>query len=152
MWKVTFGDQPGGATSIYWVDGSSAAEAETTARRQAGTRIDVNNRAVVGHTDALDAADEMWPRPQLLDGVRVFRFEDSREAYDQTQVRDDIHDGDVLHIPSEEVARVPHAGVAGRGITEHRCSSRAGRPERPRHRRRGLPRERRRRTVPAVHH
>jgi hypothetical protein len=59
---------------------------------------------VTVHADDLDPADEVWPRPQLVDGVRVFTFDDTGAAYDQTQVRDDIHDGDVLHIPAEHVA------------------------------------------------
>jgi hypothetical protein len=46
----------------------------------------------------------VWPRPRLVDGLRVFTFDDSREAYDQTQVRDDIHDGDVLYVPAEQAA------------------------------------------------
>lgn len=46
----------------------------------------------------------MWPRPRLVDGLRVFTFADSGEAYEHCQVRDDLHDGDVLHIPSECVA------------------------------------------------
>lgn len=103
MWKVTL-DSRFGAASIYWVDGSSAADAETIARQQAGTSITEDAHAVVELADDLDPSDDVWPRPQLVDGVRVFTFDDSREAYDQSQVRDDIHDGDVLYIPSDTVA------------------------------------------------
>jgi hypothetical protein len=59
---------------------------------------------VVAHADDLDPAGEVWPRPRLVDGLRVFTFDDSSVAYDQRQVRDDLHDGDVLHIPAERVA------------------------------------------------
>ena len=90
MWKVAFEDRFG-SSLIYWVDGSSPTEAETTARQQAGAGITADARAVVAHADDLDAVDDVWPRPRLVDGIRVFTFDDSREAYDQTQVRDDIH-------------------------------------------------------------
>src|SRR4051812_24284860 len=103
MWKVTLDGRFGDAV-IFWVDGSAAADAETTARRQAGDPITEDARAVVAHADDLARAEDVWPRPRLVDGLRVFTFDDSREAYDQTQVRDDLHDGDVLHIPSERVA------------------------------------------------
>lgn len=103
MWKVTL-DSSFGTSSIFWVDGSSAAEAETTARRQAGDKVTDAARAVVAHADDVDPAEEVWRRPRLVDGLRVFTFDDSRAAYDHSQVRDDLHDGDVLHIPAERVA------------------------------------------------
>lgn len=33
-------------------------------------------------------------------------FDSTGEAYDQSQWRDDIHDGDVLHVPSEKVVGI----------------------------------------------
>ncbi|GAA1883995.1 hypothetical protein [Asanoa iriomotensis] len=104
MWKVTIPSPYGGEPSIYWVAADSAAEAETTARHQAGDGITAQSPVRVEHADTVDLVDEIWPRPRLVDGIRVFTFDDSRTAYDQTQVRDDLHDGDVLHIPSENVA------------------------------------------------
>jgi hypothetical protein len=104
MWKVTFEDRRGQPVGIYWVDGATAIDAEATARRQAGHRIITQTPALVAHAGELSTADEVWPRPRLLNRVRVFAFDDSREAYDQTQVRNDIHDGDILHIPGENVA------------------------------------------------
>jgi len=104
MWKVMFPSPYGGQPSIYWVTADSAPAAETTARQQAGSRITAEAPASVKHADDIDPQDEVWPRPRLVDGIRVFTFDDSRSAYDQTQIRDDIHDGDVLHIPSETVA------------------------------------------------
>ena len=35
---------------------------------------------------------------------RMFTFGDSGDAYGQAQFREDIHDGDVLHVPTEQVA------------------------------------------------
>lgn len=103
MWRVTF-ESFGGEAAIFWVDGSSAAEAETIARRQAGDLVTADTVSLVVDADKPPAEDDLWPRPRLLDGVRVFTFDDSHQAYDQTQVRDDIHDGDVLHVPAERVA------------------------------------------------
>lgn len=103
MWRVTF-QSPGWIDSIYWVDGSSPADAEATARRQAGNLVDADTSAIVVHADQLPVEDDPWPRPRLITGVRLFTFDDSPNAYDQTQFREDIHDGDVLHIPTEQVA------------------------------------------------
>ena len=103
MWRVTL-HSPGWDDSTYWVDGSSAADAEAIARRQAGDLVTANTASIVVHADQLPAEDDRWPRPRLLEGVRVFTFDGSRQAYDQTQVREDIHDGDVLYIPAERVA------------------------------------------------
>ena len=100
MFPSPYGGQP----SIYWVTADSAPAAETAARQQAGSRITAGAPARVEHADDVDPEGEVWPRPRLVAGIRVFTFDDSRSAYDQTQVRDDIHDGDVLHIPSETVA------------------------------------------------
>lgn len=104
MWKVMFPSPYGGQPSIYWVTADSAPDAETVARQQAGSGITVEAPASVEHADDVDPEGEVWPRPRLVDGIRVFTFDDSRAAYDQTQAREDIHDGDVLHIPSETVA------------------------------------------------
>jgi hypothetical protein len=104
MWKVMFPSPYGGDPSIYWVTADSAPTAETTARQQAGSRITAEAPASVEHADDVDPEGEMWPRPRLVAGIRVFTFDDTRSAYDHTQIRDDIHDGDVLHIPSETVA------------------------------------------------
>jgi hypothetical protein len=41
--------------------------------------------------------------PLVMDGINVHVFEDTGDAYDQTQYRDDIEFGDVLVIPSEQV-------------------------------------------------
>lgn len=35
--------------------------------------------------------------------VNVFTFTDSREAYDASQTHDEIHDGDVLYVPSQRI-------------------------------------------------
>jgi hypothetical protein len=104
MWKVMFPSPYGGPSSIYWVTADSAPDAEIAARQQAGSRITAEAPASVEHADDVDPEGEVWSRPRLVAGIRVFTFDDSRSAYDQTQVRDDIHGSDVLHIPSETVA------------------------------------------------
>lgn len=91
-----------GDTAKFWL--APAPSKPAPAAGSAGDRITEDTRALVAHTDDLNPAENMWPRPRLVDGLPVFTFADSCEAYDQTQVRDDIHDGDVLHIPSEKVA------------------------------------------------
>lgn len=121
MWKVTIECPYGGEPSIYWVAADTAGEAETTARDQADGQINAQTPARVEHADAIDPAEEPWPRPRLVDGIRVFTFDDSGSAYDQTQVRADVHDGDVLHIPSENVVGFlmrawPVAVSADRGV------------------------------------
>jgi hypothetical protein len=91
MWKVMFPSPDGSQPSIYWVTADSAPAAETAARQQAGSRIPAEAPASVEHADDVNPEGEVWPRPRLVDGIRVFTFDDSRTAYDQTQVRDDIH-------------------------------------------------------------
>ncbi len=103
MWKVTFNSPYGGPPSIYWVAAESADEAQSAARQQIRSTIKAAPPATVQHADDIDPAEDEWPRPRLIDGIRVHTFTDSRTAYDHTQYRDDIHDGDVLHIPSENI-------------------------------------------------
>ena len=42
----------------------------------------------------------------IVDGVRVWTFDSSADAYDMTQCDDDLKTGDVLLIPSEKVVGV----------------------------------------------
>lgn len=72
---------------IYWVDGSSAAEAETTARQQAGARITDDARAVVAHIDHLDAADDGWPSPQRWVRSRIVDPDRSQQPVVYTATR-----------------------------------------------------------------
>lgn len=104
MWKVTFDNPYGADPSICLVNAESATEAETIARQQIRGTVKAAAPAVVQHTDDIDPADEQWPRPRMIHGLRVHTFTDSRTAYDHTQHRNNIHDGDILHIPSENIA------------------------------------------------
>ena len=42
----------------------------------------------------------------IVDGVRVWTFDSSADAYDMTQCDDDLKTGDVLLIPSEKVVGI----------------------------------------------
>ncbi|MGW3827819.1 hypothetical protein ACWEAF_37530 [Streptomyces sp. NPDC005071] len=53
------------------------------------------NRPIATNDDAERAAEDAAPP--------VHRFDDTSEAYDATQCRDDIRDGDVLVVESEKV-------------------------------------------------
>lgn len=98
-------DSPyGGPPSIYWVAAESVEEAESVARQQVRSVVGAPAAVTAQRADDVDPIEEEWPRPSLVDGIRVHTFTDSRTAYDHTQYRNDIHDGDVLFIPSENVA------------------------------------------------
>jgi hypothetical protein len=101
MWKVLVSRSRGdhGEPAVFWVDAADAADAEQVARDQAatvaaahGTSPRTGPVAVIGP----DATADVWPRPRIVDGLRVHTFPDSATAYDHTQIRPDIHDGDVL--------------------------------------------------------
>nr|WTB35214.1 hypothetical protein OG781_42295 [Streptomyces sp. NBC_00830] len=56
----------------------------------------------LAEADAIDANDaEIAAEDAAL--LAVHRFDDTREAYDATQCRDDIRDGDVLVVEAEKV-------------------------------------------------
>jgi len=107
MWKVEIyskfdGDEPG---AIYWVNAGSADEANAAAMAQARATMTGSDPArVIATQPGADDDGQQWPRPRIIDGIRVHEFTDTRSGYDQTQYRPDIHDGDVLWVPGERVA------------------------------------------------
>jgi hypothetical protein len=113
MWKVTIESRYGGDPSVYWVEANTPADAERIARDQLNRRYLADGEplpeptAATVHDAEADAAadpDDWWPRPQIINGIRVHTFSSTATGYDQTQYRNDIHDGDVLFVPTERVA------------------------------------------------
>ncbi|MDT5025777.1 MAG: hypothetical protein QOE61_2203 [Micromonosporaceae bacterium] len=113
MWKVTIEGRYGGEPSVYWVEANTATDAERIARNQLNRRYLADGEPLPEPTAATvldaddDAAvdpDEWWPRPQIIKGIRVHAFSSTATGYDQTLYRNDIHDGDVLFVPTERVA------------------------------------------------
>jgi len=113
MWKVTIESRYGADPSVYWVEANTATDAERIARDQLNRRYLADGEPLPEPTAATvldaddDAAvdpDEWWPSPQIINGIRVHTFSSTATGYDQTQYRNDIHDGDVLFVPTERVA------------------------------------------------
>jgi hypothetical protein len=106
MWNVTFDSLPGGQPSVFWVAAQSADEAEFVARQQIRRTAQgqAQASATVRCAEDIDPVDDAWPRPCLIEGIRVHTFADSATAYHHAQHRPDIHDGDVVYIPSEDIA------------------------------------------------
>jgi len=111
MWKVTIESRYGGEPSVYWVEANTATDAERIAREQLNRRhlaeggaLPAPTAATVRDADAAVDPDDWWPRPQIINGIRVHTFSSTATGYDQTQYRNDIHDGDVLFVPTERVA------------------------------------------------
>jgi hypothetical protein len=111
MWKVTIESRYGADPSVYWVEANTAADAERIARDQLNRYLadgeplpEPTAATVLDDDDAAVDPDEWWPRPQIINGIRVHTFSSTATGYDQTQYRNDIHDGDVLFVPTERVA------------------------------------------------